>query len=204
MKVLVVAPHPDDESIGCGGSLCLHAARGDTITVVFLTSGELGLEDLPPEEARRVREAEAAAAAEILGVAELRFLRQPDWFLVDAIDAVASLLAREVELAAPSLIYRPHPGEWHPDHRAAHAISGRVGPIAAGEIPTRGYEVWTPLAEFDDVEDITPVMDRKLTAIRAHASQLARFRYDQGIDGLNRFRGALGAHVEYAEVFASN
>jgi len=43
MKVLIIAPHPDDESIGCGGTLCLHARRGDPMAVVYLTSGELGL-----------------------------------------------------------------------------------------------------------------------------------------------------------------
>ena len=65
MNVLVVVPHPDDESIGCGGTICLHAARGDRVAAVFLTSGELGLRKLPQEKAWRVREREAEKAAEI-------------------------------------------------------------------------------------------------------------------------------------------
>ena len=65
MNVLVVAPHPDDETIGCGGTLCLHQQRGDRVVVVFLTSGELGLKHLPPQEAWTIREKEANAAARI-------------------------------------------------------------------------------------------------------------------------------------------
>ena len=60
MNVLVIAPHPDDESIGCGGTLCLHARRGDPITVAYLTSGELGLKHLARNKARLTREREAA------------------------------------------------------------------------------------------------------------------------------------------------
>ena len=91
-NILVIAPHPDDESIGCGGTLCRHTARGDRVVAVFLTSGELGLEHLPREEAWRVREGEAEAAAEVLGLADLIFLRCPDWFVGEGVDEAAALL----------------------------------------------------------------------------------------------------------------
>ena len=55
-NILVIAPDPDDESIGCGGTLCRYTAHGDRVTAVFLSSGELGLEHLPREEAWRIRE----------------------------------------------------------------------------------------------------------------------------------------------------
>src|SRR5262245_5051670 len=77
-RVLVRSPHPDDESIGCGGTLRKHALRGDEVRVVFLTSGEKGGHGRPPEETARVREGEAVAAAAILGLSGVEFWRQQD------------------------------------------------------------------------------------------------------------------------------
>jgi len=76
MNILVIAPHPDDEAIGCGGSICLHVERGDRVVAVFLTSGELGLKHLSPAQAWGIREGEARCAARVLGLAGLHFLRQ--------------------------------------------------------------------------------------------------------------------------------
>ena len=77
-RILVLSPHPDDESIGCGGTLRRHVLGRDQVKVVFLTSGERGGHGRPPEETRQVREAEARAAGRILGVRRLEFWQQPD------------------------------------------------------------------------------------------------------------------------------
>jgi LmbE family N-acetylglucosaminyl deacetylase len=199
--VLVIAPHPDDESIGCGGTISLHHQRGDTVHVVFLTSGELGLSDLPREEAWRVREREAQAAADVLGVSTLTFLRLPDWYLSEQVVEAAAQLQPIVESLAPGVIYTPHVREWHPDHQAAPAIVQQALRGGGGSLSLRAYEVWTPLAEYDYVEDITSVMSYKLRAVRSYVSQTPQFRYDRAIRGLNQYRGALAARCPYAEVF---
>jgi len=204
MNVIVIAPHPDDETIGCGGALCRHHQRGDRATVVCLTSGELGLKHLPPEKAWAVREKEANAAAKILGVSHVHFLRQPDWMLGNHIKAAARVL-RPVLLAAKSqLIYVPHEEEWHPDHQAALPVLRFALRGWRGTLPElRAYEVWTPMSTHDHVEDITGMMPRKLKALRAHRSQLKEFDYERAVLGLNAFRGELAAKCRYAEAFQS-
>jgi LmbE family N-acetylglucosaminyl deacetylase len=200
--VLVLAPHPDDEVLGCGGTLCKHAARGERVVVAFLTSGELGLKKLPREQARKIREAEAKASAKILRIASLEFLRLPDWTSNERVADGALGLRRILEREAPPIIYLPHPGEWHPDHQAAlPMLRAALRGLKTLRPELRGYEVWTPLAAHDRVEDITAVMPRKLRALRAHGSQLDEFDYERAISGLNQFRGELSARCRYAEVF---
>ena len=202
MNVLVIAPHPDDETIGCGGTLCLHERRGDRTVVVFLTSGELGLKHLPREKAWAIREQEAELSAKILGVAKAHFLRQPDWMLEDHLDTAAKMLRPILEAEKPDMIYLPHSNDGHPDHRASQPILRLAlaqGQHAKPEV--RAYEIWTPLSGYDRLEDITGVMPRKLLALRAHESQLGEFNYERAVRGLNAFRGEMAAKCEYAEVF---
>jgi N-acetylglucosamine malate deacetylase 1 len=204
MRILVIAPHPDDEVIGCGGTLCVHSKQGDRIAAVFLTSGELGLEQLPPAKARAIREREARAAGKVLGLADLFFLRQRDWFVGDGIRQGAAALRPILRRIKPRLIFLPHPREWHPDHQAAYPMV--LAALARAQIPPpelRAYEVWTPLGEYDHVQDISRVMTRKLRALRAHRSQLGEFNYLQAVSGLNQFRGAMAGKCRYAEVFRS-
>jgi LmbE family N-acetylglucosaminyl deacetylase len=201
MNVLVIAPHPDDESIGSGGTICLHTQRKDRVVAVFLTSGELGLDKLPREEAWRIREAEARKAAKILGLAEVFFLRKPDWYLNEHVAAAAAELRPIVQAERPDLIYLPHPVEWHPDHQAALPIL-QTALLRTKQSPAlRGYEIWTPLSEHDHVENISTVMNQKLRAIRCHRSQMHEFPYDRAIAGLNQYRGVIAAKAQFAEVF---
>lgn len=202
MNVLVVAPHPDDEALGCGGAVCRHVDRGDRVTAVFLTSGELGLKQLPREKARRIREAEARKSAAILGLAGLAFLRLPDWFVGERLRAAAPKLRAVLRRERPELVYLPHPGEWHPDHQAALPLVRAALRGLRGLQPTlRGYEIWTPLGAHDHVEDISRVMRRKLKAVRAHRSQVEDWDYLRGITGLNQYRGVIAGRCRYAEVF---
>jgi N-acetylglucosamine malate deacetylase 1 len=204
MNVLVIAPHPDDECIGCGGTISLHIKRGDTISAVFLTSGELGLKNLAKEEAWCIREAEAKRAGKILGLSELHFLRCRDWFLGEEIEIAATALAPILQRNQPELIYLPHEKEWHPDHKVCLPIVREA--VARGNISPpkiRAYEIWTPLSECDHVENISETMSRKLKALRCHRSQLEEFDYVAAVRGLNQFRGALAGKCKYAEVFAS-
>ena len=201
-NILVVAPHPDDEVLGCGGAICRHIAAGDRITAVFLTSGELGLKHLPREQAWQIRELEAQRAARILGLAKVEFLRGGDWNLGDMIPAVARKLCPILEREKPDRVYLPHPRDEHPDHRAAIRILRRALKRTRSKIPEGlGYEIWTPLLTFDHVTDITPWMPRKLKALRAHKSQLNEFDYVRAIRGLNQYRGILAAKRPFVEVF---
>lgn len=203
MNVLVIAPHPDDESIGPGGMVCLHVERGDRVAAVFLTSGEFAMQHLPREDVWRIREAEAREATGILGVGQLTFLRCPDWFVGDHVAEAAALLRPVLEWERPELVYLPHPREWHPDHQASLPVfQSALSGLALAEPLVRTYEVWTPLTEYDEVEDITSVMERKLAAIRCYRSQLDLFKYDRAVEGLNAYRGELAAHCRYAEAFA--
>jgi LmbE family N-acetylglucosaminyl deacetylase len=204
--VLVIAPHPDDEAIGCGAAVCLHRRRGDPVHVVFLTSGERYTDEVPAETIRSVREAEAEQAGRVLDVQGLEFLRLPDLGLSEIIDRAADRLRPMLDTRAPDVLYLPHPEESHPDHAAVlsivrAALAGLSPPNRLPEL--RGYEVWSPLTRYHWVEDVSAVMAQKLRAVRCYRSQLRHFRYDAAVRGLNRYRGILGAGSRYAEAFVA-
>ena len=202
MNALVIAPHPDDESIGCGGTILNHTDRGDRVTAVFLTSGEFGLRNLPAEQACRLREQEAAEASEILGISSVVFLRGPDHHLEEQIGCAAEALKPILERESPEIIYLTHERDFHPDHRAAVSIvRTAISKCGIPQPALLSYEVLTPVAEYDCAEDITQVIGRKLKALRAHRSQMEQFRYDRAVRALNRYRGVVAGVGRYAEVF---
>jgi LmbE family N-acetylglucosaminyl deacetylase len=138
----------------------------------------------------------------VLGLARTFFLRAPDWGVGEETDALALRLRPVLQETAPNLIYLPHPNDDHPDHRATLPLLRKAFKGLRLKAPElRGYEVWSPMAEYDHVENITAVMRRKQKALRAHASQLAEFDYLRAITGLNQYRGVTTAKCPYAEVF---
>ncbi len=202
-SVLVVSPHPDDESVGCGGTLREHVLGGDEVRIVFLTSGERGIPHLGPNQAGVVREAEAARAASILGISEFEFWRAPDGEL----RVTASLVDRlscAIDDQSADVVYVTHPDESHADHRAAARIVVRAVSRCSRPPLVRFFEVWTPLARMDAIVDISERIEEKMAAIRAHASQGQLMAFDAAFLGLSRYRGEMHSWPggPYAEVFS--
>lgn len=202
-RILVLAPHPDDESIGCGGTLLRHVRQRDTVQIVFLTSGEKGGHGRSEAETIRVRESEARAAAKILGVRRIEFWHLPDGALRPTPDAL-DRLRRKLNAFRPERIYVAHDREMHPDHRGAARLLRRALQQAKGKPPdVLGYEVWTPIQKLSEIVDISPFMEKKLRAVKAYRSQCAVVGFVAAVRGLNRYRGEMHSWPggNYAEVF---
>jgi len=190
MKVLVVSPHPDDEAIGCGGTLHKHVVEGDRVRVLFLTSGEQGGHGLDQGETRRIREREAQQAATILGIPEIEFWRERDGGL-RASRVLTERLVGSIQSYGPDLIYVPNEQEFHPDHRAAARLVRAARRRLTKSPGILMFEVWTPLTVMDEIIDITPYIETKLAAIRAYQSQCSVLRFDEALLGLARYRGEM-------------
>jgi N-acetylglucosamine malate deacetylase 1 len=201
-SVLVVGAHPDDEAMGCGGALRAHAIGGDRVTAVFLTSGEAGGHGI--EHPGETREQEARSAAGILGIAEVQFWRERDGRL-RASRTLIERLANVIRETRAAVMYAPHAGDDHPDHRAAARIAGRAAAAAARRVQLRHYEIWSPIPCIDHVVDISEVIEQKLGAIRAYESQCDVMRFDDAFAGLARYRGEMHSWPggPYAEVFCT-
>lgn len=172
--------------------------------MVFLTSGERGVNGVSNGAARLIREAEAEKAGEVLRLDRMDFLRLPDQRLSDHIDSGAQLLHKILKWQLPSVIYLPHLDEAHPDHQAALPIVRAALAQVSGQRRTAElvfYEVWSPMTCYGWAEDISHFIRQKLRAVRCYESQLKSFRYDRAVRGLNQYRGSLAAGSRYAEVF---
>jgi LmbE family N-acetylglucosaminyl deacetylase len=205
MNILVISPHPDDESIGCGGTLGIHIDRGDIIHVIFLTSGEKGGHGLPESETKTKRETEAKEAAYILNIAQIDFWEEPDGNFKATDQTIQKLVKKRSEFK-PNIIYAPHIREQHPDHQEAAKMVIKSHEIMTGNnCQLWFYEIWTPLEHLDHIVDISNYVDLKRKAIKAHASQCNILNFDEAILGLNRYRGEMHSWPggEYAEVFSN-
>jgi LmbE family N-acetylglucosaminyl deacetylase len=132
LSVLIVAPHPDDETLGCGGTLAKRVREGCRVTVVVVTDGRdlfrlsrWKIETDPtPAEASAMRKEETRCAVDILGGdrGAIRFLDVEDASLERHVESVSETLAAIIREVAPDEIYVTSEHEEHPDHVAACAV----------------------------------------------------------------------------------
>lgn len=183
-RVLVLAPHPDDEIFGCGGTLALLNSAGAAIRCIIATDGVARSPD--PVTTRECREAESTSAARSLGLASPIFWGLPDGQLASDED----LIARVVDAAKDwmcDLILAPSAFERHPDHFALSLAATAAARQLGGDLRLAFYEVGEPLC-FNALIDIGSVLDQKRLAMRCFESELKLQAYDAQIEGLNVYR----------------
>src|ERR1700756_1301943 len=199
-RLLVLAPHPDDEVIGCGGLVALHLRENRPVHVVVATDGAQA-----GDGSRREAESRAALAS-LGGAATIEFLQFPDRAL-DRAGELAGRLAAILRRWKPDLIAVPSPLEIHPDHLA---LSRAFCDLIAGDpalfadlavARVAFYEVSAPLRP-NTLVDITAVAEAKYAATQAHASQTPIRDYTSYARGLNAWRSmTLPEPVRFAEAY---
>ncbi len=189
-KVLVFAPHADDDVIGVGGTLALHRGQGDPVRVVVMTAGTGGDPDgVFGGDLAAIRRREALDGGAVLGVSDYAFWDYPDGFELSEEDVrtVASRTAEEIRAFGPDLVYAPWKRELHLDHHNAWRVVARALREADFGGRCLAYEVWTPCIP-EIVVDVTPVWSRKVEALRKHASQLRYTDHVAKTLGMNAHR----------------
>jgi len=203
--VLVLAPHPDDETFGCGGTIKHMTSFGTTVDVAFMTRGENGFESTgqaqPAAQLQLAtrREGEARQACRILGVSQTWFLNGSDGRLLQQPE-MAPVIARLLNQGNYQRVFCPWVEEAHDDHRATFQWLCHALTLAPRAMDVWLYEVWTPLKP-NMVLPIDATVEAKQHAIDVYRSQLDVLDYRAGFMGLSAYRGLFCSPSRYAEAF---
>jgi len=198
-RVLVFAPHPDDECIGCAGTLAILSQNpGIEICVVLVTNGDGGQKS-PDPQMSSIRIEEMRQALNILGIHQLQTLGFQDGrFFSD--EALSSAMDSVVQSFHPNWVFAPSPMDYHKDHvLVSHAVTQFCQRSAFVE-QLIYLESWTPLPATHIV-DITGVMDLRIKALKEHRTALKYGDYARAVEGLNAYRGLYLGFDRFAEAY---
>lgn len=209
--VLVVTPHPDDAESGAGGTIARWTKQGRKVVLVVCTNGDKGTSDrnIRPVDLAKTREEEQRKAAEVLGVAEVVFLRLPDQGLEDDTD-FREKLVRQIRTHRPETVVTVDPHRRYRRHRD-HYICGRVtldaifpyardhlsypAHLQEGLEPHKVREIYLWGSEEPDAYlDITETFTTKLDALFCHASQVGHQREEREARMRQRY-AEIGKHI---------
>ncbi len=209
-SALVLAPHHDDEVLGCGGLVAELTAAGAAVRVLFLSDGGGDAEGEERQTYAAQRRSEARAAAKVLGIAGIDELDLPDGRLGQHLEAIAGGVRRAILSLRPELLLVPSPLESSADHRAAFAAvhrllggvrkGGELQPLVEG-LTILAYEINHPLHP-DLLVDVSRRIDRVERAMVCYESQQQRHDYLGASLGLARFRTlTLPPEVTHVEAY---
>ena len=214
VQVMVVTPHPDDAEYGVAGTVVRWVSQGKEIVYVVCTNGDKGTSDasVKPEELAKTREEEQIAAANLLGVREVIFLRHPDQGLEDTPEFRKEIV-RLIRMYRPETVVTADPYRryiWHRDHRMTGQVTlDAIFPYARdifsypdltkeGLDPHKVKEVL--LWGTEDVNyrsDITETFDVKLSALQCHKSQVGHIPLQELEERLRERHSSLAQGEEY-------
>ena len=212
-RVLVIAPHMDDEVLGCGGTIARHVDRGDEVTVCFMANRAYDHEYRDEWIARE--EAAAERAREVLGYQRAIYLRLPDEQLDRSQIALITPLESVIADVRPEVVYQNHRGDNHQDHRAVFDAI-RVACRPHGSVPIRCLRVYETLSSTDQSPQlsewlfqptywvvIADVLQRKLEALACDEVEGREFPHPRSIEGVRvqAKRRGMDCAVEAAEAF---
>lgn len=213
MKVLVIAPHPDDEVLGVGGTIAKRAAAGAEVTVCICTKGVHSMFD--PKIIKAGRD-EARRAHTYLGVSETIFLDLPAAELDSLpMTGIVGMLENVVSETCPDEIFIPHHGDIHNDHKTISAAAmvalrpkrfKKPVRILSYEVPSEtGWDAPTTENAFipNVYEDITDTITKKLNSVLIYKSQAEQWpgaRSAGAVEALAKYRGSTVC-IPYAEAF---
>jgi LmbE family N-acetylglucosaminyl deacetylase len=207
-RILVIAAHPDDEILGCGGTVALHAKAGDTVTAVIVCEGE-SLRYGPKGVGQAEHTRRAAAA---LGVADVRTLGFADQRLDTlALTDIIAPLERIVRDVQPQIVYCQYGGDANLDHAIVFkALLVATRPIepwieAVYAFDTASSTEWGYPRTFvpDTWVDITATLEQKLTAMACYESEVRDYPHPRSLEALRHRAHAWGNQtcMDAAEVF---
>jgi LmbE family N-acetylglucosaminyl deacetylase len=189
VHVMVITPHPDDAEFGVAGTVAHWTSEGKDVIYVVCTNGDKGTNDpnVKPDELARIREKEQLAAAKLLGVREVIFLRHPDQSLEDTPEFRKEIV-RLLRMYKPETVVTADPYRryiWHRDHRITGQVTlDAIFPYARdfhsypdlleeGLLPHEVKEVLLWGAQEPNYHtDITTTFATKVAALRCHKSQI--------------------------------
>lgn len=199
-RIVVLAPHPDDDIFGLGGLIARLYTKKCSVHVVYMCNGESGtVSGVRDIKLTEVRKKEAIVAlAHLSGAITTEFLNQPDG-LLKVSSELTEKLSMIVHKYKPDLVVAPWFGDNHEDHQTTFQIMQK----SLTHIPSISillYEVWTPLIPNRYIV-IDDCIDAKIAAINEHSSQLKSHNYRDAIIGLNAHRAGMIGTGRYVECF---
>jgi LmbE family N-acetylglucosaminyl deacetylase len=202
LRVVCVGAHPDDPEEGCGGTLSLYAEQGHSVSIIYLTRGELGISGKSMDEAAAIRTKEAEAACKIIGAKPV-FAGQIDGATELTNTSVAQLRGF-LSIEDPDLVFMHWPIDTHPDHRVASMCTFGACMGLKHSPYCCFFEVATGAQTLGFAPNvyvsISSVEEKKSDALLAHASQNGESIWKTHEEVIDSFRGR-EARVAMAEAF---